>query len=174
MFVRKRKLVFLISILILLQLVLNFSCEVLAQSSNHASEISATPNNSNIVRVSGKGFNASETVTLALWNETVRQFSFPENVTTDLGGNFSTIVIIPTSLRGNYFLVASTSTSQAYVNYTVPNLMGATGVSGEEANNTLVYLASIISIASIVISFYVLTRHSPGQRMIKDQRRKKK
>jgi hypothetical protein len=77
-------------------------------------------------------------------------------------------------LRGDYFLVASTATSQAYVNYTVPDLIGATGVSGEGANNTLVYLASIISIASILISFYALTKYSQGQRVIKDQRRKKK
>ena len=177
MFVRKRKVAFLFFILIVMQLVLNVSYDALAQSSKPASEISATPNNSNLVKVSGKGFNASETVTLGLWNETVRQYSFPENVTTDLEGNFSTIVIIPTSLRGNYFLVASTATSQAYVNYTVPDLIGATGVSGaagEGANNTLVYLASIISIASILISFYALTKHSPQPRVIKDQRRKKK
>jgi hypothetical protein len=174
MFVMKRKIVFLIIILIVMQLVLIDSYDALAQSSKPSSEISATPNNSNIVKVSGKGFNASETVTLGLWNETVKQYSFPENVTTDLGGNFSTIVIIPTSLRGNYFLVASTATSQVYVNYTVPDLIGATGVSGEGANNTLVYLASIISIASILISFYALTKYSQGQRVIKDQRRKKK
>ena len=177
MFVRKRKIVFLFIILIVMQLVFNVSYDVHAQNSKPSSEISATPNNSNIVKVSGKGFNVSETIALELWNETVKQYSFPEKIITDLRGNFSTIVIIPTSLRGNYFLVASTATSQSYVNYTVPDLTGATGVSGaagEGASNTLVYLASIISIASILISFYALYKHSPGQRVIKDQRRKKK
>ena len=111
-----------------------------------------------------------------MWNETVKQYSFPENITTDLEGNFSTVVIIPTSLSGNYYLVASTESGQAYVDYTVPDLTGATGVSGatgEGANNVLIYLAIALSITSILISYYAL-KHSQPQRVIKDQRRKKK
>jgi hypothetical protein len=153
------------------------SGEYTLQSSKPASEISATPNNSNIVKVFGKRFNSSETVTLELWNATARQYSFPDNVTTDLEGNFSTVVIIPTSLRRDYFLVASTASSQAYVNYAVPDLNGATGVkgaAGEAASNTLVYIAIAISLVSILISYYALKKQSPQQRVIKDQRKKRR
>ena len=151
----------------------------LQQSSKPTPKISATPNNSNVVKVSGSGFNALDTVTFALWNNTAESYSFPDNVITDLEGNFSIILIIPTSLKGKYYLYASTERVPdfAYVDYTVPNLTGetgATGATGEAANNTLVYIATILSIASILIAYYTLKKQSSQHRVIKDQKKKRR
>ena len=145
--------------------------------------ISATPNNSNIVKVSGTGFNASNTVTFDLWNSTAKEYSFPGNITTDLEGKFSIILIIPTSLKGVHYLTATTKTGFTYVQYTVPDLTGetgATGANGKAADNNYVYLATGLSVVSIFVSLYALIKkppklaQQPQQRPQKDQKKKKK
>ena len=93
----------------------------------------ATPDNSNITNVVGSGFNPSEIVSLKLLNATTGEevYVFPENIATDENGNFSGIVIIPTSIHGTFNMTASTSTVQFSIEFTVPDLTGPQGPQGE-------------------------------------------
>lgn len=137
--------------------------------------LTVTPDDSNIIAVSGSGFNTSETVTLTLEdsdNETI--YTFTEDLTTNTLGNFTAAVIIPTSINGDYTLIAETETgATANATITVPDLTGATGatgatglsgeagVDGEDgaaADNTIVYSAVILSIAAIAIAAVALTK----------------
>ena len=61
------------------------------------SSITATPNNSNIFRVVGSGFDASSSVTLVLKTGDAVTYTFPEIITTDEAGAFNAIVIVPGS-----------------------------------------------------------------------------
>jgi len=96
--------------------------------------LTATPSNSNIFVVTGTGFNATATVTLELMNGSTVVYTFTGSITTNSTGNFSTTVIVPTSIAGGaYTLTASTSGTPSVsqsVSYTIPNLMGATGATG--------------------------------------------
>ena len=93
----------------------------------------ATPNNSNITNVMGSGFDPLEIVSLKLLNATTGEevYVFPENILTDENGNFSSIVIIPTSIHGTFNMTASTSTVQLSIEFTVPDLTGPQGPRGE-------------------------------------------
>lgn len=93
--------------------------------------ITATPDESNIFNVTGTGFDASDSVTLKLVANSTTYYTFAENITTDVNGNFTAIVIVPTSTTGaTYNLTASTDNHSAYVEYTVPDLTGPTGATG--------------------------------------------
>lgn len=136
--------------------------------------VSISPDNSNIFNVTGKGLGDSKTVTLKLALESgATAYSFPEQTTTDSQGRFSTIVIVPTSLSGTFSLVASTTSGNATVQVTIPNLKGppgetgqtgatgaagATGTEGSAAGSSLVYASIALSIAAVVISVYVLAK----------------
>jgi cytoskeletal protein RodZ len=93
--------------------------------------LNASPDNSNIVSVIGSGFDPSENVTLNLIANETTFYTFSESAATDEEGNFSGILIVPTSLSGTYNLTASTSDASAYVEYTVPDLTGPQGETGE-------------------------------------------
>jgi len=125
----------------------------------------ATPNNSNITNVVGSGFDPSERASLKLLNATTGEeiYVFPENISTDENGNFSGIVIIPTSIHGTFNMTASTSTVQCSIEFTVPDLTGPQGPQGpqgelgEIADVSLIYgsyglaiVALLIAIATIV------------------------
>lgn len=93
----------------------------------------ATPDNSNITQVVGSGFNASETVSLKLLDTTTggEVYVFPENISTNVYGNFSGIVIIPTGINGTFNMTAATSSVSLSVEFTVPDLTGPQGAQGE-------------------------------------------
>jgi hypothetical protein len=127
--------------------------------------LTVSPDDSNIILVSGTGFNASEVATLKIVdsnNETV--YTFPDNITTDNQGNFTSTVIIPTNIKGSYTIIASTSDISANATITVPDLTGPTGATGatgltgengtagEPADSTIGYVAVVLSIVAIAIA----------------------
>jgi hypothetical protein len=134
--------------------------------------LTVTPDDSNIIEVSGSGFNASETVTFELQEDDAVVYTFTKQITTDSQGSFSAVMIIPTSMSGEYSLVASTSGVTANVTITVPDLTGETGATGEtgetgatgEAGATgttdpiLGYVGVALSVTAICVSIYCLTR----------------
>ena len=93
--------------------------------------LTAVPNDSNIFFISGHGFVPREPVILELYNGTTVMFSFT-TVTADVFGSFNGTEIIPTSLYGNYSLVAIGTVGNETVTlaYEVPNLVGTTGATG--------------------------------------------
>jgi hypothetical protein len=129
--------------------------------------LTATPNNSNIFKVTGQGFTPDEIVNLTLHNETAIVFNFA-NLTADSTGSINGTEIIPTSIPGaNYNITATGLTSNVtvtVVNYAVPNLTGATGprgatgdtgdtgATGQAANMTISYVAVFLSLIAIVIA----------------------
>ncbi len=136
-----------------------------------AATLSATPDDSNIMAVSGSGFNANQTLTLQLNDtSTTTAYTFLDNITTDSEGNFTSTVIIPTSISGSYTLVASTSTTTANATIAVPDFTGPTGITGatgatgavgadgEPADNTTVVLALGISIVAMIVAIFTLMK----------------
>ncbi|MDR0470954.1 MAG: collagen-like protein [Nitrososphaerota archaeon] len=139
------------------------------------STLTASPDNSNIIQTTGTGFNANQTVTLQLTNPTTGTivYNFTETITTNTYGNFSTIVIIPTSLSGNFSLLASTSTTTANTTLTVPNFTGPTGADGTPgitgpsgtdgapgtpADSTFSYILAVLSVVAIVTSAFAFVK----------------
>jgi hypothetical protein len=134
--------------------------------------LSATPNNSNIFSVAGSGFNASETVWLRLVANDATVYNFTETMVTDEEGNFSTTVIVPTSIYGTFNLTASTSSVSVYIEYTVPDLTGPTGATGatgetgpagpagESADPMIGYAGIGLGIVAIVLAVYALAKKS--------------
>jgi hypothetical protein len=96
---------------------------------------SATPNNSNIIQVVGTGFNNSEPVTLQLYQDNNSVYSFPNLLNTSSTGNFSAVIIVPTSISGDFNLTASTSNITMTVPISVPDLTGQQGIQGLQGND---------------------------------------
>ena len=141
-----------------------------------AATLTATPDNSNIFNATGTGFTANSNVTLQLWNgSTTLIYTFP-NATTDSSGNFSAILIVPTSIpNATYTLTATTGTVSQSVSQTTPDLTGptgatgatgatgptgATGATGQAASNILAYGAIIISVMALVAAA-IAARYTP-------------
>lgn len=138
--------------------------------------ITASPDNSNVITVTGSRFDASEIVWLGLVDsEGEMVYEFTETVETDETGNFSTMVIVPTSIHGTFNLTATTSNAVAYVEYTVPDLTGPTGSAGEPGTDgvqgeagqpgesvdmTILYGAIGIGIFAVVLAAYAILRKS--------------
>ena len=132
--------------------------------------ITASPDSSHIISVTGSGFDASETVWLRLVaNDETIAYNFTETIKTDAAGNFSAVVIAPTSLYGTFNLTASTSNAMAYVEYTIPNLTGPTGdigltgptgAPGEPADSTLLYGGIGLGVIAIVLAAYAIVKKS--------------
>jgi collagen type VII alpha len=139
-----------------------------------AANLTVTPDDSNIIAVSGSGFNANQTVTLQLNDTTTTTaYTFPENITTNSQGNFTSTIIIPTSLSGSYTIVASTSTATANATISVPDFTGPTGATGatgstgvagvagadgQPADNTAVYLALVASVIAIAVALFTFVK----------------
>jgi hypothetical protein len=139
-----------------------------------ATAIIVTPDNSNIIAVSGTGFNTSKTVALTLADTTgTTVYTFPNNTVADTQGNFNATEIIPTNLSGSYTLVASTSSATANVTISVPDLtgptgaVGANGVAGETgatgdagvpADTTVEYSAIVLSVVAITVATLALVK----------------
>jgi hypothetical protein len=135
-------------------------------------KITASPANSNLIKVTGSGFGQMEGVGFVLVGATGPVFNFTDFSVTDNLGNFTTTLIIPTSISGNYTLVVATRsgvTSNTAI--IVPDLTGpkgdtgdtgdkgakgTTGAAGKDADSTTLYIAVIISIVAIVISLAAL------------------
>lgn len=142
--------------------------------------VSVSPDNSNIFNVTGKGFGASKAVTLRLTLPSgATAYTFADQMTTDSQGRFSTIGIVPTSISGTYALVASSTSGNATIQVTIPNLKGApgetgmagatgatgetgatgaTGPAGSASGSPLEYASIALSVAAIVISAYALIK----------------
>ncbi|MGB9854620.1 MAG: hypothetical protein ACPLRY_07460 [Candidatus Bathyarchaeales archaeon] len=135
----------------------------------------ATPDNSNITHVVGSGFDPSEIVSLKLLNATTGEevYAFPENIMTDENGNFSGIVIIPTSIHGTFNITASTSTVQLSIEFTVPDLTGPQGPQGpqgetgpqgpqgelgESADVSLIYGSYGLAIVALLIAIAAMLK----------------
>lgn len=171
---KMKKLLFLIAISVL-------AMTLIAVANAETPSLTVAPANSHIIRVTGVGFNASETVKLSLMNGTESIYAFTEAITTDGTGtdlgNFTAIVIIPTSINGTYTLNASTSTVSKQVSYTIPSLIGPQGLQGEPGvngtagpkgdigsqgpigpqgpvgtvDNTIAYIALVIGVISLIL-----------------------
>jgi hypothetical protein len=139
-----------------------------------APKIAASPANSNLIKVVGSGFGPMEGVGFILVGVTGPAFNFTDIGVTDNLGNFTVTLIIPTSISGNYTLMAQTRTgATANTAIIVPDLTGskgdtgetgdkgakgATGPAGEAADNTVLYAAIIISIIAAVIAIASLLK----------------
>lgn len=97
--------------------------------------LTASPNNSNIIQVTGIGFNASTPVELYLTQNNTLASTFNTSVSTNGSGAFSTIYIIPTSLEGSFTLTATTGSLTAQTQITVPNLKGTDGLNGAKGES---------------------------------------
>jgi hypothetical protein len=139
------------------------------------SNLTASPDNSNIIQTIGTGFNTNQTVTLQLTDPTTGAiiYNFTENITTNTYGNFSTTVIIPTSLSGNFTLTASTSTTTANTTLTVPAFTGPAGIDGTPgtpgpagidgtpgapADTTFGYILAMLSVIAILTSAFAFVK----------------
>jgi hypothetical protein len=150
-------------------------------------KITVSPANSNIIKVTGSGFSPYDTVffTLADFGVSASEptrnslslisvFNFTDFGVTDNMGNFSTALIIPTSISGNHTLIAQTRTgASANAAITVPDLTGpkgdtgatgdrgskgATGPAGKDQDSSLIYVAIGISVVAVVISIWALVK----------------
>jgi hypothetical protein len=137
--------------------------------------LTATPDDSNIIAVTGTGFNAEEDVALTLNDTSEVVYTFSDTITTDEYGNFTVTVIVPTSLSGDYTLGAETSTADASVDISVPDLTGPTGAAGDTgvagevgatgepgtpADPTYEYVAVVLSLVAVGISIAaVMKKH---------------
>ena len=135
--------------------------------------LTVTPDDSNIIQISGSGFNASDAVTLKLIDDAEATAYTFTNATTDAQGNFTTTAIIPTSLSGTYTLVTSTTSVTANATITVPDLtgptgspgengvageVGATGTAGASADNTIGITAIVLSFIAIVVAAIAIVK----------------
>jgi hypothetical protein len=138
-------------------------------------KIAVSPPNSNIFKVSGSGFNPVEVVVFNLVdNRYASAYNFTDVGVTDTLGNFTVTLIVPTTLSGNYTLIASTRTGITLnTPITLPNLIGPKGDTGEtgdrgpkgpagtdgaSADNALVYVAVLVSVLSAVVSVAAILR----------------
>jgi hypothetical protein len=150
-------------------------------------KITVSPANSNIIKVAGSGFGPIEGVVFTLTDTAASASSSPYSFAissavynfTDFGvtdnlGNFTVTLIVPTSISGNYTLMAQTRTGiTANTAITVPDLTGpkgdtgdtgdrgakgSTGPAGEAADSTMVYVAIIISVIAAAISIFALLK----------------
>ncbi|MCW3998702.1 MAG: hypothetical protein NWE93_00500 [Candidatus Bathyarchaeota archaeon] len=138
-------------------------------------KIAVTPPNSNIIKVAGIGFSPADIAAFTLLGQYYTSaFNFTDYAFADAQGNFTATLIIPTSLSGNYTLLAATRTGlTANASITVPDLTGpkgdtgeagdrgpkgTAGIDAEAADGTLVYVAIIISVIAAVVSVASLLR----------------
>ncbi len=137
-------------------------------------KITVSPPNSNIIKVAGSGFGPIQIVAFTLIGIDGSAYNFTDYGATDNLGNFTTTLIIPTSISGNHTLIAVTKTgATANAAITVPDLTGpkgdtgdtgnkgakgSTGPAGDNADSTLVYVAIIISVIAAVISIAALVK----------------
>jgi hypothetical protein len=132
-------------------------------------KIAASPANSNIIKVTGSGFTPNQVITFTLTqNVFISAYNFTDIAATDTLGNFTITLIVPTSINGNYTLMAQSRTGLvANTAIIVPDLTGpqgetgedgdrgakgATGPAGKDADSTLMYAAVILSVIAIVLS----------------------
>ena len=133
-----------------------------------APKITASPANSNLIKVTGSGFGPMDGAGFILVGATGPAFNFTDIAVTDNLGNFTVTLIIPTSISGNYTLMAQTRTgATANTAIIVPDLTGpkgdtgetgdkgakgSTGPAGENADSIMVYAAIIISVIAAIIA----------------------
>lgn len=131
-------------------------------------KITASPANSNLIKVTGSGFGQMDGVGFVLAGAIGPVFNFTDIGVTDNLGNFSVTLIIPTSISGNYTLMAQTRTgAMANTAIIVPDLTGpkgdtgqtgdkgakgSTGPAGENADSIMVYAAIIISVIAAIVA----------------------
>jgi hypothetical protein len=137
-------------------------------------KITASPANSNLIKVVGSGFDPMERVGFILVGTTGPAYNFTDYGITDNLGNFTVTLIVPTSISGNYTLMAQTRTgATANTAIIVPDLTGpkgdtgntgdkgakgATGSTGKDADNTMVYAAIIVSVIAAIIAVASLVK----------------
>jgi hypothetical protein len=149
-------------------------------------KITVSPDNSNIFKVTGSGFSPYDGVVFTLADISSASstgysfavyssvYNFTDVGITDSLGNFTTTLIVPTSISGNHTLIAQTTTgATANADITVPDLTGpkgdtgatgdkgakgATGAAGKDQDSTLIYVAIGISVVAVVISIWSLVK----------------
>jgi hypothetical protein len=139
-------------------------------------KIAASPANSNIIKVTGTGFTPNQALTFTLvQNVFISAYNFTDIGLTDTLGNFTITLIVPTSINGNYTLMAQSRTGlTANTAIIVPNLAGpqgatgetgdrgakgATGPAGKDADGTLMYVAVILSVIAIIASLMAFLKN---------------
>jgi hypothetical protein len=163
--------------LALVSLIATFS---FAGATSTDAALTATPDGSNIFRVTGTGFDADANVTLTLVANGTTYYNFTEALTSDADGNFTAIVIVPTYITGaTYNLTATTDNASGYTEYTVPDLTGPTGATGatgstgatgdagengavgadgKDADQTLTLAAIGIGLVGLAVGFYAVIK----------------
>lgn len=132
--------------------------------------LSFYPNNSHIIQASGENFSPNTEVRCELYQNNMLKFTIPSTVlTTDSSGSFSSILIIPTYLFGDFNLVATTGTLSKSVPISVPSFVakasefnatgniriynGTQGEPGKDASSTI----GIIAVGVSVVTLFLLT-----------------
>ena len=92
-------------------------------------KIAASPANSNIIKVTGSGFTPNQAITFTLTeNVFISAYNFTDIAATDALGNFTITLIVPTSINGNYTLMAQSRTGLSRKHrYHCPRLNWSTG-----------------------------------------------
>ena len=108
----------------------------LASAQTTGTLTASATSNSGVIAVSGNGFDASDSVHLALLNETggTAVYNFTETVTTDSAGNFSANLNLPLGIYGTFNLTAYTSTVTESTEYTIPQPAVAITVTPDDSN----------------------------------------
>jgi hypothetical protein len=96
---------------------------------------------SNVIEISGTGFDAQEKVTLELYQNTTRMYTFTENITTNASGNFTSQINVPSGISGKYNFTASTSSNKASVEYTIQSSKPASEISATPNNSNIVIVS---------------------------------
>jgi hypothetical protein len=141
--------------------------------------VTSSPNNSNLINVTGTGFSASLPVLIRILRSNGSiAYSVNQNITTDAQGTFSTIINIPTTINGTFILQAKTPVEDAKTQIKVPSsqtqestsptaIPELTGTANSTNNgndnatqnsNTLQYVSIALSIVAIAISLFAVTK----------------
>jgi hypothetical protein len=99
-------------------LVMTLFSSAYAQTDTTATLTGSAPDENGVITVSGSGFNASETVSFALYLLSGEEaYAFPETATTDSNGDFTANLTLPTGISGTFDLTAQTSSVVGYMEY---------------------------------------------------------
>ncbi len=107
-----------------------------AEAAAAASLTTASASEGGVVSLSGSGFDASETVYIALVNKTSNSvvYNFTETPTTDNVGNFTADLTLPKNVYGTFNLTAHTSTITTYSEYSISKAETAITVTPDDSN----------------------------------------
>jgi hypothetical protein len=131
-----------LTIFVLCSVIATAAFAALASAQTTGTLAAATATDSNIITLTGSGFDPSETVALKLQNQTDDStvYNFTEAITTDDTGAFAVNITLPIGIYGTYDLTAETSTVTASTEIT---LSGAAALTASPDNSNIITAAGM-------------------------------